>query len=72
MKKVHLTIHIFPREIDDYELTINQLKFASQFITNLHVDANVILNVNSDIIDWEKSKLPKEYFVKNLNSLIKN
>jgi len=63
MKKIHLTIHIFPREIDDYEFTINQLKFASQFISNLQIDANVILNVNPEIINWENSKLSKEYFI---------
>lgn len=71
MKKIHLTIHIFPREIDDYEFTVNQLKFASQFITNLHIDANVILNVNPNIIDWGKSKLPKEYFIKKFKSINK-
>ena len=46
MKKIHLTLHIFPREIDDYEFTINQLKVASKLIQNLQVDANVILNLN--------------------------
>ena len=45
MKKIHLTLHIFPREIDDYEFTINQLKVASKLIQNLQIDANVILNV---------------------------
>ena len=36
MKKIHLTLHIFPREIDDYEFTINQLKVASKLIQNLY------------------------------------
>lgn len=71
MKKVHLTIHIFPREIDDYEFTINQLKFASQFITNLQIDANVILNINPNIIKWEESKLPKEYFIERFRFINK-
>lgn len=63
MKKLHLTIHIFPREIDDYEYTINQLKVASKFCSNLLIDANVILNLNDKIINWDKSLLPKEYFI---------
>lgn len=71
MKKIHLTIHIFPREIDDYEFTINQLKFASQFITNLQIDANVILNINPNVIKWEESKLPKEYFIERFRFINK-
>jgi hypothetical protein len=63
MKKIHLTLHVFPREIDDYEFTINQLKTASKFISNLQIDANVILNLNDKIIDWDNALLSKEYFI---------
>ena len=69
MKKIHLTIHIFPKEIDDYEFTINQLKVASKFITNLQIDANVILNLNDKIIDWDKSSLPKGYFIERFKHI---
>jgi hypothetical protein len=71
MKKIHLTLHIFPREIDDYEFTINQLKSASKFINNLQVDANVILNLNDKIIDWNNALLPKEYFVERFKCINK-
>lgn len=71
MKKIHLTIHLFPREIDDYEFTINQLKFSSQFISNLKIDANIILNLNDKIINWNKSKLPKEYFIERFKFINK-
>ena len=69
MKKIHLTLHVFPREIDDYEFTINQLKFASKFISELKIDANIILNLNDKIIDWDKSTLPKEYFIDKFNHI---
>jgi hypothetical protein len=71
MKKIHLTLHIFPREIDDYEFTINQLKSASKFIQNLQIDANVILNLNDKIIDWNNATLPKEYFVERFKHINK-
>ena len=71
MKKIHLTLHIFPREIDDYEFTINQLKVASKLIQNLQVDANVILNLNDKIIDWDNATLPKEYFVERFKHINK-
>jgi len=69
MKKTHLTLHLFPKEIDDYELTVNQLKIASQFLTNLEIDANIILNLNDEIIDWKNSKLPKDFFVDKFNKI---
>ena len=71
MKKIHLTLHIFPREIDDYEFTVNQLKSASKFIQNLQIDANVILNLNDKIIDWNNATLPKEYFVERFKHINK-
>jgi hypothetical protein len=71
MKKIHLTLHIFPREIDDYEFTINQLKVASKLIQNLQIDANVILNLNDKIIDWDNATLPKEYFVERFKHINK-
>ena len=71
MKRIHLTIHIFPKEIDDYEFTINQLKFAMQFTTNIEIDANVILNLNDKIINWDTSTLPKEYFIEKFKFINK-
>ena len=71
MKKIHLTLHSFPREIDDYEFTVNQLKSASKFIQNLQIDANVILNLNDKIIDWNNATLPKEYFVERFKHINK-
>lgn len=70
MHKIHLTIHVFPREIDDYDYTVTQLKVASKFINNLQIDANVILNLNDKIVDWTKATIPKQYFIdkfKNIN-----
>lgn len=65
-----------PWEIDYALLTFNQLKKSSFHLNSedkIYVD--VALNLSSYIINWEKSKIPKDFFInkfKNLQPLLKD
>ena len=60
--------YIQPWEIDSFERQVNQLIKSSYSIEHLK---NIILDVtmNLDIVDWNLSKLPREYFVNKFNVL---
>lgn len=60
-----------PWEIDYALLTFSQLKKSSYHLNpedKIYID--VALNLSSYIINWEESKLPKEYFIDKFNSLL--
>jgi hypothetical protein len=69
-KKVMMLLHLFPREIDDFDNLANQLKVASQYISNLKVTTNIILNLNPEIIKWDTSKLSKEFIISKFNHIL--
>lgn len=59
-----------PWEIDHALLIFNKLKQSSYFINKedtLYLDT--ALNLSSKFIDWEQSKLPKEYFIEKYKML---
>ena len=59
-----------PWEIDYVLLTFSQLKKSLYYIPpNVNITIDSVLNLSSNIIDWEKSKLPKEYFIENGDTL---
>jgi hypothetical protein len=64
------TYHIMPWEIDYALLTFTQLKKSKYY---LQPDVNIIiksaLNLSSHLINWEESKLPKEYFIEKYETL---
>jgi len=68
--------HIMPWDIDYALLTFDKLKQSSYFINSddkIYIDS--FLNLSHDIIDWNNSTFPKEYFIKKyqvLDDLIKN
>jgi hypothetical protein len=59
-----------PWEIDYVLLSFSQLKKSKYYLSN---DVNVaiysVLNLSSYLINWEESKLPKEYFIDKYNQL---
>ena len=62
-----------PWEIDYALLTFNQLKKSSYHIGGLTTKEDTItidsvLNLSSYLINWKKSKLPKEYFIEKYNT----
>ena len=59
-----------PWEIDNALLTFTQLKKSFYYISE---DANItiesVLNLSSKFIDWNKSQLPKEFFIDKYNDI---
>jgi hypothetical protein len=62
--------HIMPWEIDYALLTYMQLKKSKYHIPS---DVNIVieteLNLSSYIIDWDNSKLPKEFFIEKYDHI---
>ena len=58
-----------PWEIDYALLTFTQLKKSMYYLPNdVEITIDSVLNLSSNIIDWDKSKLPKEYFIEKYNT----
>ena len=71
---IKITYHIMPWEIDYALLSFIQLKKSKYYLpSDVNVEIDSALNLSSYIIDWDKSKLPKEYFIekyKNISKLL--
>ena len=59
-----------PWEIDYALLSFTQLKKSKYYLSkNIDITIDSVLNLSSYNINWNSSKLPKEYFIKKYNSL---
>ena len=68
--KIAIAYHIMPWEIDYALLTFTQLKKSKYFLpTDVEVTIKSALNLSSALIDWDNSKLPKEYFIEKYKTL---
>ena len=68
---IKILTHLMPWEVDYALLQFIQLKKSSQYISSedkIYID--VALNLSSYIINWEESKLPKEFFINKFNTLL--
>ena len=64
MNDIHIILHCLPREIDDLERIVNQLKISSHYLEkNDKVVLDFTLNLSDYYTDWSASKLPKDFFV---------
>lgn len=70
--KYHISIHISPYEIDNYQTFIHQLRRNLNYI-----DSNIIftpmLNLSPYFYNWDKSTLSKNFFIdkfKSLNNIV--
>jgi hypothetical protein len=61
-----IIIHLLPYEIDWFEWQAKQLKAGSYYIED-KVIMDVTLNLN--LIDWEQSRIPKQYFIDKFNQI---
>ena len=67
---IKITYHIMPWEIDYALLTFTQLKKSKYYLpTDVNIKIDSALNLSSNLIDWDSSKLPKEYFIEKYNTL---
>jgi hypothetical protein len=71
-----ITCHLMPWELDYALLSFTQLKKSKYYLNNddkVHID--VTLNLSSYLINWNKTKIPKKFFInkfKNLQPLLKD
>jgi hypothetical protein len=59
-----------PWEIDYALLSFSQLKHSSNYIpSDVNIEFDSCLNLSSYVIDWKKSKFPKQYFIDKYNEI---
>ena len=72
MKTLQIVIHVLPREIDQFERLCNSLKESYFFVENdINIVLDVSLNLNEIFVDWNNSKIPKEFFIEKFNNINK-
>jgi len=68
--KYHISIHISPYEIDNYQLFIHQLRRNLNYI-NSEIIFNPYLNLSNYFYDWNNSILKSDFFINKFNELNK-
>jgi len=67
---ITIVYHIMPWEIDYALLTFQQLKKSKYYLPeDVNITINSALNLSSFLINWNESKLPKEYFIEKYKTL---
>jgi hypothetical protein len=66
--KYHISIHISPYEIDNYQLFIHQLRRNLNYIDS-EIIFNPCLNLANYFYDWDNSILKSEFFINKFNKL---
>ncbi len=65
-----ISIFVLPQELEDLAGTLERLKRNSAFITNsVEYKVEITMCLSDELTDWEKSKLPKEYFDERTSEL---
>ena len=66
--KTQIVVHLLPHELDYFEWQTKQFKIGSDYIDkNDKVIIDVTLNLN--LVNWEESKLSKEFFIDKFNQI---
>jgi hypothetical protein len=67
---IKIIYHIMPWEIDYALLTYTQLKKSKYYLPeDVNITVDSVLNLSSYLINWDESKLPKEFFIEKYNQL---
>jgi len=67
---IKILYHLMPWEIDYALLTFTQLKKSKYHLPDdVNITIDSVLNLSSYVIDWNQSKLPKEFFIEKYNQL---
>jgi hypothetical protein len=69
MKKIVITTFIMPNEIDDLERVLGDLNKASKFVKGVNYEFYLALTVSDFLVDWNESKLDKQYFIDRFTKL---
>ena len=68
--EINIICHLMPWELDYALLTFTQLKKSKYHLPkDTKITINTALNLSSYLINWEESKIPKEYFIEKYNTL---
>ena len=72
INSLQITIHCLPREIDQLERLCNSLRESYFFVEDqINIILDVTLNLNDYFIDWGKSKISKDFFIKKFQNIEK-
>ena len=67
---IKIVQHYMPWDLDGALLSLTQLKKSKPYLPEgVEVKVQTVLNLSSYIINWEKSLIPKEYFISKYNNL---
>jgi hypothetical protein len=66
--KYHISIHISPYEIDNYQLFIHQLRRNLNYIDS-EIVFNPCLNLSNYFYDWDNSVLKSDFFINKFNDI---
>lgn len=68
--KITISIFCLPYEIDELENTLNQLRKASHYLSGENEWVlDVTLGISSELVNWQESKIPPNYFVEKFKTL---
>ena len=70
--KYCISIFCLPHEIDDLELTLNQMKKAFRYVDEQNFILDITLALTGELTLWEQSKIPIEYFTHKYEKLRKS
>jgi hypothetical protein len=66
-----ITIFALPHELEDLALTLYNLKRNSVYLNNsVKYKVDITMCLSSELTDWSKSKLPKEYIQERTEELV--
>lgn len=66
---IQIAIHVLPQEIDQLEQTLIQLKRNSTLFNSINDNFLVDVVLNLNLVDWNKSVIPKSFFINKFNQL---
>lgn len=70
--KTQIVIHILPREIDQCYRLVHDLKRALYFVNKEDtIILDLTLNLSDHYTDWDKSQLPKDFFIEKFKYIEK-
>ena len=70
--KYCISIFCLPHEIDDLELTLNQMKKAFRYVDEQNFILDITLALTGELTLWEQSKIPIDYFTHKYEKLRKS
>lgn len=69
---IKIVLHVMPWEIDMFEQFVNQLRKSVYYLPNdVNIILDVTLNLSDYFIDWDKSRMSKEFFDNKFYNILK-